>query len=698
MTFYLKRCRRCDTDFTARHVNALYCEACRSNRDKARRTPRIVKPAHFIGVDGEGITLPDGSHHYVLLSVGDASLTNGGDRLPWHMIFEFLYDQFLEYPDAIFVGFYLGYDFTQWFRTMPEDRARMLLSSEGIATRQRMHDHLPPFPVTIDGWHMDCLGTRRLKLRPASEKRWMTICDAGPFYQSSFLKAIDPKGWDHPIVTDADYSVILEGKQHRSTAGLDRDMVRYNVTENRVMSDLMKSLHDGFESCGIKLGRNQWFGPGQAAQAWLGNIHAPLGEEIREHMPRGALDAAQQSYYGGWFEIFRHGPQPGVTYEYDINSAYPHVIATLPDFRYGSWDHASGSLGTAAHTLVRAMVHSPRIDFGAMPHRMPDGRILRPVRTAGWYWQHEIEAAQRAGILEIVEVFESWSFTPSTTHAPYRAIADLYGKRLEVGKNSPAGKALKLMYNSAYGKMAQSVGTPKYAAAVCASLITSGTRTMILDAIATHPRGASGVIMVATDGIYFDSPHPSLELSGTKLGAWDVTEKRNLSVFMPGVYWDDNARERIRANMGFHFKSRGVSATDLATEIARIDDMWAVIPDGPIDVESFPAITLPIRFGMVTATEALARGKWWTAGNVFSSEHGTGKERRISANPSGKRYGAWKTEGVIYSNAWAQAPVGDVWSTPYENRFGDDYVAEDALLSADGMNPVSEIVDLLYKE
>src|SRR5690606_895113 len=107
-----------------------------------------------------------------------------------------------------------------------------------------------------------------------------------------------------------------------------------------------------------------------------------------------------------------------------------------------------------------------------------------------------------------------------------------------VGKNSSHGKAYKLIYNSAYGKMAQSIGNPKYSNPIYASLITTGCRTMITHAIATHPKKTKDLLMVATDGVYFRSPHPSLEIDKSRLGAWDESIKRNLTLFMPGIYWD----------------------------------------------------------------------------------------------------------------------------------------------------------------
>jgi hypothetical protein len=135
-----------------------------------------------------------------------------------------------------------------------------------------------------------------------------------------------------------------------------------------------------------------------------------------------------------------------------------------------------------------------------MLHRQPNGRVFRPRLTEGWYWLHELEAAKRAGLIRTID-WNAWrAYVPCDCPKPLRSLADLYQKRLEVGKDTPSGIALKLMYNSCYGKMAQSVGQPKYANAVYASLITAGCRCMILDAIASHPLRTEAVLMIATDG------------------------------------------------------------------------------------------------------------------------------------------------------------------------------------------------------
>jgi hypothetical protein len=94
--------------------------------------------------------------------------------------------------------------------------------------------------------------------------------------------------------------------------------------------------------------------------------------------------------------------------------------------------------------------------------------------------------------------------------------------------------------------MAQSVGQPKYANAVYASLITAGCRCMILDAIASHPLRTEAVLMIATDRIYFTAPHPALPVSN-RLGDWETKTLHNLTLFKPGTYWDDETRKKARS-------------------------------------------------------------------------------------------------------------------------------------------------------
>jgi hypothetical protein len=740
----IKFCEGCGGTFISKDPRKQKCKKdCgrsfvgRKQTDQSRNGARKLRTdAHllnFVGVDGEGVNNADGSHDYILLSVGDQSLYNEDrSRLHWEQILEFMWNHYVEHhtENPVYIGFFLGYDFTQWLRTLPEKRARALLHKEEIEKRKRNDSggNPVPYPVRLYGdkckWEIDILGAKRFKLRPSARNKedrqpWLYVCDTGSFWQKSLLSAINPKEWGgNPVASDEEHAIIVQGKAHRAckpgdckvpevpgcTAGPDAlpAMIEYNITENAVLTKLTERLNAGFVQAGIRLNRDQWYGPGQAASAWLDLIGAPTSKQVQEAVPEWALEGARAAYYGGWFETMMHGHVPNGTYEYDINSAYPYIISQLPCLLHGKWTHGKGRrkkvLPEGHLRLVYAKVIGDSEVTGAMPHRLYDGAICRPNQTVGWFWWHELMASRAAGFIRGLEhgewgefagiqIYEWIEYAPCKCDPPLGAVAELYQQRLAIGKKTAQGVALKFMYNSAYGKMAQSIGQPKYANAVYASLITAGCRTMILEAIATHPTKAASLVMVATDGVYFRQPHTGLDIDKDRLGAWDEDVKQHLTLMMPGIYWDDESRRRIRLGEAPSLKSRGISAMDLGKRVAEIDQQWhdfydylmGIPGDTEIDVDRWPSLELPIGFAMISAKQAVMRGAWDTAGQVTSES-----SHVITSRPIHKRIAVYRDnltidDGAIRSVPW-DIPMGHyrdrLESFPYDKTFGVDLEAK----------------------
>ena len=679
----------------------------------AARTEERAKPRAFIGVDGEGVKDPvTGAHHYVLLSVGEHHLSLDGAPLQFHEIMAFLWSCFELHPKAVFVGFYLGYDFAQWIRGLPEERARMLLDDEGKAKRKRKTGipHQPPWPVRHLTWEFDYLAKKRFKLRPEgvppkntpkdliniddiSKERtwkWMFINDAGSYFQTTFLKAIDPSNNPNPVCTHSEFDIIAAGKLRRENAEFDPAMVEYNQLECEILARLMQQLQEGIREEGLRLTREQWHGPGQVAQSWMKKIEIPKGDKVRDITPEAVRDAARGSYFGGWFEIFWHGLCEGDSYGYDINSAYPFVMSQLPCLMHGKWSHTQERSGGRLLTwqekerlpqwgFVRAWVRGTSAHVGAMQHRNKDKTIVRPNQTAGWYVASELTAAIRAHLVKDVRVYQIWAYHPCDCAPPLLPLVDLYEGRLRVGKASPSGKARKLIYNSVAGKFQQSVGEPAYGNPIYGTWITAGCRSLILKAIASHPKGLRDLLMIATDGLVFRSPHPALGMHKSRLGAWDGTVHRNLSLFMPGVYWDDESRQRIAAGEAPAFKSRGIAAKDLHRHVEDLDTAWLLFSE-----VGWPRMELDVAFQLISPTQALARRKWELAGTVNND-----KKRIISANPEAKRIAT----GPGKSAAWPHA--AKLESLPYDGTFGDE--ARAFADSEFGDHPDGRIADILVE-
>ena len=549
---------------------------------------------------------------------------------------------------------------------------------------------------------------RRFKLRRAGTKNYMYINDAGPFFQSSLMTALNPdKSGDDPAVTPEEYAILKAGKDNRASADLNDDMRQYNALENDAFARLMRRLNQGFTQAGVRLNKTQWFGPGQGAQKWFYENHVITRKTLESVTPWQVLDDVRGTYYGGWFEVMAHGHIPGISWEYDINSAYPAIICKLPCLLHGSWQHRSrdgknrtykasdGSqedilewIHKRNHPKTSVPAGIPKIKpgqwrfiyahvegsdpyIGTMLHRSraDETSIFRPDHTTGWFWQHELESAVRAGLIDTVECLEWWTYTACDCPPPLNGVERLYLDRLKIGKNTPQGKAYKLLYNSMYGKFAQVVGSGKYENRIYASLITSGCRTQITDAIASHPMKTSGVVMVATDAVYFRAEHPGLVISN-RLGEWEGKEKLNLTIFKPGVYWDDKARRDIDRDITPEFKSRGVSAKDMAASIAYIDDQFRAW-DGiyPQNDEAWPKVVISGGFASTTCLEALngSDDRWENAGKIGHDtlQHGcsgcSGQHQIQYSRPRYKDMGKRDPgcfDGDIYRSIPRRLPVG----------------------------------------
>lgn len=713
----IKTCEGCGAQYEAKTRRSVRCRkncgrtSASKNRSRTdTRTDVRDSPPTFIGVDGEGVTRPDGEHIYDVLSCGDRTLSHvDGSHLHYEDILSFLYDCFLEDVSGgvsrpTYVGFFLGYDWAQWVRTMDEHTGHMLYSKAGIESRQRKDGHSPvPFPVRTDNWEMDVLPGKRFKFRPrhddpfspAKPAKWMHICDVGSFFQSSFLAVLEPKKWPlGHVCTDEELRIITEGKANRGgrytleqQLSERTDTQRYNILENDILARVMRELDRGFRVAGVHLQPQQYFGPGQAAQQWLSNNGAPTAEEIQAWVPLEVRQAARLSYYGAIFELEAHGHVPGTTYEYDLNSAYPFEITKLPCLcPQNEWIHEKYARGRNGlpmniaqyeYVLIDASVRAPEDSprFGPVQHRMSNGFIRRPGGSRGWHWKRELSAATKANLVGKMTVHEYWAMKPCGHAPPLAKVKELYEQRLQVKKESSAGKALKLLYNSMYGKFAQSVGNPKFANSLYASLITMGCRASIIEAIATHPNGVEDLLMIATDGVYFSSPHPNIDIDPERLGAWDVKKKENLTLFMPGVYWDDVSRERVKSGNAPDLKSRGISAHDLARKIADIDlafDRLSI--DWMKHDTPWPSLTMPVAFVMVTPGQALNRRKWHLCGAIEDEQTPDAPVRRINSDPYLKRL--WQESdrdaGYWRSRAHPEGMGDEFASTSYERLFGDE--------------------------
>ena len=684
-------CEQCGSPYEAQRSTRRFCAACvelrRAERESSRDRGSSVKNArrnerrltnegrYFVGIDGEGVDRPDGKHEYVLLGIGDEFLFNPDySALEFDQVLSFICDYQRSHPLAIQVGFFLSYDFSQWFKTLPANRAEYLLSKTGIAKRQPKNQKMPvPFPVSWGPYEFDILGTKRFKVRIKGRKqKWTYVLDTSSFFQTSFLKVLK----DYDVATDEEWSIIEDGKQNLRGITLDYgealppEMFIYTALENALHARVMSELNKALTSQDVRLKATQWFGPGQAAQNWLNtNAKEHTGEAIRAVVPDHIREKARATYYGGWFEVMAHGIIPGPIYAYDINSAYPMATTELPCLLHGDWIPQAGGELELWHVAVKGSQC-----IGPLQYRSPKGAILRPHESSGWHWSDEVLMSVDAGLIDEYTVNEVWSFHRyCDCNPPLTGLRGLYNYRIRDGgkyKNTVEGKAIKLVINSMYGKLAQSIGNPRYSNPIYASRITSYCRRQIMEAIATHPDGPRAVYMVATDGVFFGSPHPSLPLSA-ELGHWEESIYGEMCINKPGLYW-------LTDNKSVTVKSRGVGSKVLEAAIADYEEQWirlrdtlisnrtTYLFDNPKDVP-WPETDLLIPFSVVTPSAAMnSLHDWSQCGAVRLNTI-----QRDKTTPAKKRYAQpfiLEGESFIRTNPLS---VRTTETTPYDGTFGE---------------------------
>jgi hypothetical protein len=598
-----------------------------ARRDYAREQRRekiLARP--FVGVDGEGAGVDAlGRQRYTLLRAGDQELWKGGRHLTAEECLGFLSDL----PRGpIYVGYFFGYDSTQILRTLPPERLERILSGSG----KRMSG------VEWHGFEIIYLRRKHLRVRRVGQESWITISDVGSFFQCGFVKALETWG----VADEATRKRIQAGKDRRGGDTTTAEDRKYNALEVEYLAELMDRFRKVTDEADCRPAA--WEGPGYIASALM-RIRGIPKREDRPELPADVRNAAIAAYYGGRFELFQFG-EVGKAYSYDINSAYPAAMLTLPCLIHGRWVRIRGPArrSRTGHGPWLAHVTFRKRDQYVcdLPIRTQERRIVWPRTGSGWYWGVEIEAAERAGTR--VTIDKAFRFESDCDCHPFSWVPELYAERKRLGK-SGKGMVLKLGINSLYGKTAQSVGSAPYASPVWAGLITATTRATIIDAYRLIPGDA--LTMIATDGIYTRCEIPGLPVS-SNLGDWEADNVDDLLTVQPGCYFQGKDKVRSR---GVNRSTFGPHREAFRAEIRR--GLRAGRPELgalSIPVQTFVGLSLALHLGKPEAA-----GRWERV------------PRRIAFDHTTKRDPRWTRRGG-FAQTFTQAGGGE--SVPYDRNFG----------------------------
>ena len=498
-------------------------------------TPLTQTP--YLCIDGEAT-----GGTYTLLASSDGSEIYNPKGLTTSQIFEWLITR----SEREFWCFAGNYDVNNWLESFTRTELERLSKSrhnrcywyEWVVT----HYYSKFFQLTKRERCLDDEGNAYWK-----NLKTIRIWDMFSFVGSSFVSMVDK--WKL-CRSDAERNWLAEMKSKRGefTESSIDEIRRYNQLELKLLHDGVAKLKSMCDETGYI--PKAWYSPGSVASSAFAKYDVAF-HIARDEIPPEINRIASEAYYGGRFEVSRLGQIDGPLHHYDIRSAYPAAMTTLPSLAKGQWIHTTGKrsrLFGDGFALIEWHTNKASA-YGPLPVRLGNSSLRYPLHSkqAGWYALREVRAAMSYAD---VTVKESYVLEPDNDVKPFDYLRALYQQRLEYKSAKDSREhVIKLIINSSYGKLAQtsktymvdgemSIDIPRWQSLIYASWITADTRSKLLMCIAQKPLD---IVFLATDGLVSEEP---IDVAiGGELGEWEYERLRWLFVVQSGVYFWPETKE-----------------------------------------------------------------------------------------------------------------------------------------------------------
>lgn len=305
-----------------------------------------VRGQRAIMVDGEGVSLDDGSHVYRYMAACRSDGVVLGELFDDKGIttlnaLEFVAGLPKHDEDGVpylgVFGYGLGYDMTKWLERLKNKPLYDLFHSEDLKPKARVGS----MSLLLIGKCLELVD----KNAPKYQKR-TKVWDILKGFQSTFVNAL--RDWN--VGTKEEWARIEAMKKQR---GKFKDapweeVTNYCKDECRLGAELVETYIRAHVDAGIDL-RGKYHGAGSTSDAFLRLMDALNKKCTREMLASADLDAYTQmksafsrSFFGGRAETSRIGIVKGPVWTADIASAYPHVLFELPCVKHGKWKKVSG--------------------------------------------------------------------------------------------------------------------------------------------------------------------------------------------------------------------------------------------------------------------------------------------------------------------------------------------------------------------
>lgn len=246
-----------------------------------------------------------------------------------------------------------------------------------------------------------------------------------------------------------DYGADMDYERFENDEEYKQTIIEYCIRDSEICCKLAVKLFSFF----VDQGYSNFISSASLSEEYFRRYGLSI-PAIQEDVARRFLDC----YYGGRFEVLKRGTWKNMK-EYDINSAYPAVMKSMPiltkDYnvkRYDGWDYPL----YGSYEIDMEIPDSSY--YGLLPKRQRDGLIIFPTgRMQTIVTYPELEFIDHLGldysIISSVEIYDE-SAAPLLSEP----IAELYEQKNKAKKEHDdlTYQQVKIILDSLYGKFIQS--------------------------------------------------------------------------------------------------------------------------------------------------------------------------------------------------------------------------------------------------
>jgi len=307
------------------------------------------------------------------------------------------------------------------------------------------------------------------------------------------------------------------------------------------------SIGQAVHACLVSLGLNpaRITSPVNTYENNMDDLHLP---ELA-HIPEEAAELAYRCCYGGWTEAYQLGHWEQV-YDYDISSAYPSVLATLPDI--STWHNVNGEQVPVEYgRWVKSAIRPPKAMLGFLEgtvtvNRSPSPVIYQDADANNYTPTGTWPTCIGLDMLDYLYRSKTGTFIADTAWwwiptAPIRLPMRDEVHRLYAAKQAASGlerEVIKRILTGIYGKLLEVWATGEMGNRfnpVWAAPTEERTRIRVAEfAAAARRERRANLLHIAVDGCILDRKVP-LPDGPVSLGSWHLAGSGPCTIAGSGV-------------------------------------------------------------------------------------------------------------------------------------------------------------------